>query len=222
MARSKRRTIVSEDEGSGNAALSFLDIVSAGFGGAIFLLVVFITLPIATEGGGGGGSTRYISIALNWPSIRLSNGTEAWPLIELQIEHNKTRISTMYIDPDPDHDILPPLRQRWKMAILSGFDASNRYHAIGENAEREVQLRIVDPQSGEWNFYVNVFSYVDSQNRRIPADLLPPSREVRVSYRIAYSGMAATRGERLDLIAIGLPGAVPKSFPASPIVIPPR
>ena len=57
-----------------STALSFLDIVSAGFGGAVFLFVVFASLPIDIRPPDTGGGGRFIDILVEWP--RLSAGEQ--------------------------------------------------------------------------------------------------------------------------------------------------
>ena len=48
-------------------ALSLLDIVSAGFGAAVFLFVVFASLPIDARPPSGGGGGRFIDLEITWP-----------------------------------------------------------------------------------------------------------------------------------------------------------
>ena len=52
-----------------STALSFLDIVSAGFGGAVFLFIVFASLPIDTRAPAKGGGGRFIDILVEWPRL---------------------------------------------------------------------------------------------------------------------------------------------------------
>ena len=47
-------------------ALSFLDIVSAGFGGAVFLFIIFASLPPEVPQSEATGKTRYLDISLQW------------------------------------------------------------------------------------------------------------------------------------------------------------
>ena len=49
------------------AALSFLDIVSAGFGGAVFLFVVFASFPTETPPPQNGGGKHFIDVQIKWP-----------------------------------------------------------------------------------------------------------------------------------------------------------
>ena len=47
-------------------ALSFLDIVSAGFGGAVFLFIVFASLPPEVPQSDETGQSRFLDISLEW------------------------------------------------------------------------------------------------------------------------------------------------------------
>ena len=65
-----RRRRARREDGGGPAplALSLLDIVSAGFGSAIFLFVVFASLPVAQPTPVGVGGSEYIDLYLEWGS----------------------------------------------------------------------------------------------------------------------------------------------------------
>ena len=61
-----RRRARRNDGEPASLALSLLDIVSAGFGAAVFLFVVFAALPLGEPRPGGGGGSSFIDLHLEW------------------------------------------------------------------------------------------------------------------------------------------------------------
>ena len=55
-------------------ALSFLDVVSAGFGGAVFLFVVFASFPIEVPPPMVGGGKRFIDVRVEWQKLITEGG----------------------------------------------------------------------------------------------------------------------------------------------------
>ena len=167
MASRRRRRQGWIEEGA-PIALSFLDIVSAGFGGAIFLLVIFATLPIAELQGGGGGGTRFIDLYLNWDTLNES-GKQVEALVELQIEHLDTgqvrrriRLGKPGARIVPETDALVTAdRQKapWKTALVMGFDWDGAYAPTESPRTRYLHARIIEPADGEWFFFANVYRF---------------------------------------------------------------
>ena len=86
MGKMRRRLRGLGSSATAAIALSFLDIVSAGFGGAVFLFVVFASLPIDTRAPATGGGGRFIDVLVEWPRLAVRES-------ERTVIENDTRIS---------------------------------------------------------------------------------------------------------------------------------
>lgn len=172
---SRRRRIreALEQEGTGSVALSFLDIVSAGFGGAIFLFVIFATLPIAERHGGGGGGSRFIDIYLEWDLVSFDE-LQAEALVELQTQYIDTsgaahrfRLGERGAKIAPETDVFWPRGANpWRTALVVGYARDGEYapmENLGQenpnNPDRYLHARIIEPAEGTWLFFANLYRY---------------------------------------------------------------
>ena len=192
-----------EQEGGGSVALSFLDIVSAGFGGAIFLLVIFATLPIAERHGGGGGGSSFIDIYLEWSRVPF-DGYQVEALVELQIKHTvngssrRFRLGKQGAEIVPQTDVfLTGGAKPWRMALVIGYDRDGDYVPTetlskegSNNPDRYLHARIIKPDDGEWSFFANLYRYqcFGSDRGRISAThCKPETRTLKVTGELLCS-----------------------------------
>lgn len=105
-------------------ALSLLDIVSAGFGAAVFLFVVFAALPLGEPRPGGGGGSSFIDLRLEWDRPRIEpNGAPATDITEKLNE-----LSEIYAD--------------WRMYTHMSDDGNKLEHSLrAEVYGTETKLR---------------------------------------------------------------------------------
>ena len=111
-----------------SVALSFLDIVSAGFGGAVFLFVIFASLPIDTVAPAQGGGRRFIDVQIEWAKqqgkevLTAEEGGGNWiektlrsetNLCDMQVARNRLDEHLDYIDPRRER-----VRIKWIRRIL--------------------------------------------------------------------------------------------------------
>ncbi|MFY8273213.1 hypothetical protein AAEU32_03680 [Pseudoalteromonas sp. SSDWG2] len=138
--------------------MSFLDLVSAGFGAAFFLFLIFASLPI-TPSGGMAGSTEYIDVELQW--------SERDYLLELVVyppQGEPLRLGHPHIQIDPlsgqiylseQHNT--QLINGFKAAYLTGSSAYGEQSLQDQGSHQEfVHLRVIDPCPGQWRFAINV------------------------------------------------------------------
>lgn len=125
-----------------NSALSYLDIVTAAFGAAIFLLFVFATLPL--DRAGGAGAATYIDVHVSYLGTAV---------IEIQLEHNgKMILRTL----DPTFSFDP----RTGVAKLSASPAfqdvliSNKEMAAS-GTQQHIGFRVLGPAPGAWVVHAN-------------------------------------------------------------------
>ena len=167
-------------------ALSFLDIVSAGFGGAVFLFVVFASLPIDTRTPATGGGGRFIDVLVEWrrlgaiedkpvASIKVRD-----PIVDLHIEYRKPsqpkrviRLSELAKDIDPKTDIYLVPRHRtgqhsempWDWIHVTGFDPFGHYERLDKSNNRHtMHIRVLGPRGGSWRFKAKVYSAQSAPN----------------------------------------------------------
>ena len=193
-----------DQEGSGSVALSFLDIVSAGFGGAIFLLVIFATLPIAERHGGGGGGSRFIDLYLEWSRVSF-DGYQVEALVELQIKHTvngssrRFRLGKQGAEIVPQTDVFSPgdAKPPWRTALVTGYDRGGAYVPTedldkeGSNRPpRYLHARIIEPDDGEWSFFANLYRYQcfgNARGRISATHCKPKTRTLKVTGELLCS-----------------------------------
>lgn len=141
-----------------NVELSFLDIVSAGFGGAIFLLIIFATLPVQSPESGASAS-RFIDLRLE-----INN---PFALMEIQTFVNgklSFRSRGIGIEIHPlTGKVWSATRLPAAQIIASLLDNSKKYgkaiNLLNSQGARIISLRFLDPDPGVWSFKVNSFAH---------------------------------------------------------------
>lgn len=124
-----------------NRELSYLDIVTAAFGSAIFLLFVFATLPL--DQAGGAGADQYIDL-----HIEYSGDT----YVELQIARNEELVFRT-LDPQFNPD---PFTGQSRLPNTDDYQSVHISNASISNSEKQViGFRIIGPTFGTWHVYAN-------------------------------------------------------------------
>lgn len=117
---SKRRRLGDTSPGFG---LSFVDMVSGGFGAAFFLFLLFASLPVQDVSTSAGGGNRFIEIMLRWPE----NDLLAEIYLELTIEGKapqEVRLSSNLFSATEDTGRLIQKNDKkafWSSGFSSGF-----------------------------------------------------------------------------------------------------
>ncbi|MTH95880.1 hypothetical protein [Roseibium sp. RKSG952] len=140
--------------------LSFIDLVSGGFGAAFFMFLMFVTLPITVIDAGGGGE-QYIDIRLEWEGdVRLEpiiGYTRPDSPIEryLRLSSNAAQIS-------PASGTVTYNEQRfWRDLIVFGHagrgaDRMQNTGASGVSTIKTTTLvRFIQPCPGRYRVFVN-------------------------------------------------------------------
>lgn len=132
--------VEAEDRGH-DIGLSYLDIVTAAFGSAVFLLFIFASLPL--DQAGGGGASCYA---------------------DLQLEYSQTTAEVEIILVHEGIQILRTSDRRLRHSVVSGrtYTAgqaqeillTNYRHAFDKLTPR-LGLRILEPEDGIWSIYLN-------------------------------------------------------------------
>lgn len=136
-----------EDEGP-DASLSYLDLVTAAFSSAIFLLFIFASLPL--DRAGGGGSPCFADLQLEYDDKKAE--------VELVLVHEGI-------------EILRTSDRRLAYDEASGrVDARGRAKAIlltnqrdsFEKAKQRLGFRLLEPVEGTWEVYLNSVTVVNA------------------------------------------------------------
>jgi hypothetical protein len=140
--------------------LSFIDLVSGGFGAAFFMFLMFVTLPITVIDAGGGGE-QYIDIRLEWDGdVRLE------PIIGYT-PHNSPierylRLSSNSVQISPASGTVSYSEQRfWRDLIVFGHAGrgAERMQNIGTSGasakETATLVRFIQPCPGRYRVFVN-------------------------------------------------------------------
>jgi len=149
----------SSGNSSGGFGLSFIDVVSGGFGAAFFLFIVFVTMP-TEEGGGDGGGSNYVDVMLSWENPRLR--------LNLIMVHVSPLGNTQYINlndrqnfgTEADLGLITPgasISYLWDVGIVAGW-ANGRNSSMNENFGgdwRATWFRLTRPCPGEFRFFVS-------------------------------------------------------------------
>ena len=124
-----------------DGGLSYLDIVTAAFGSAIFLLFVFATLPL--DQAGGAGADQYIDL-----QVEFNSSTQ----IELQIARNgqlvfRTLDPAFNPDPRTGASRLPDTDDYLSVHISNARVSATDAQVIG--------FRVIGPSHGTWSVFAN-------------------------------------------------------------------
>ena len=217
-----RETLNQQEDAS--IALSFLDLVSAGFGGAVFLFIIFATLPISEKrDGGGGGGSHFIDLWLEWAPFNEDginvnedginmDGINVEALVELRIEHEApgTEERRIFRLGNPRAEIAtatdslsfgqeqPP----WSDLVVVGYDRDGDYAPLNATDKRYLHARIIDPAAGEWSLFANLYRYRNIETRKIHS---PTTREHKMEGEWLCSGGRATEPQPIELTISGEP-----------------
>lgn len=170
----RRRTArgATHQEESSSLALSFLDLMSAGFGGGLLLFVILATLPVEEPRDGGGGGSGFIDVWFEWMPFSDETAAKVEGLIDLSIRHRAAgsenwlnfRLSSA------DASIRPATDEfrfgeggepRWDSVTVVGYDRGGDYAAVDVGDGRYLHVRISEPQAGEWSLFGWVSRYRD-------------------------------------------------------------
>ena len=139
--------IYAEGEDQTDGSLSYLDIVTAAFGSAIFLLFVFATLPL--DQAGGAGATQYIDVQVSY---------EEDANVELQIVYNdKLLFRTLdpRFQPDPRTGASGIKNPNFKFLHITSIASQN------SGDSQEIGFRVLGPAEGKWEVYANAAEQAD-------------------------------------------------------------
>ena len=123
-----------------SVALSFLDIVSAGFGGAVFLFVIFASLPIDTLAPAQGGGRRFIDVQIEWSKQKgnevftAEEGGGDWIEIAAQYESNICDVQATGNRLSDSFEASDPKRERIR------FKSYRQLSPIDKNGNCRVEL----------------------------------------------------------------------------------
>lgn len=172
----------------GTLGLSFIDVVSGGFGAAFFLFLVFASLPVDEPPRAGGGN-RFVEVWLEWKD-------EA-ALGEILLTHNNGRLLRLTandykIDPETGKmEARNPIRDAefWTTAHTSGFAwfDRNRMSLANQSESRAVRFRFTDPCPGDLRFWVNSHSVSDPTRWLEAASPVASLPEFRFQLRVLIS-----------------------------------
>lgn len=124
-----------------NGELSYLDIVTAAFGSAIFLLFVFATLPL--DQAGGAGADQYIDLQL----VYMRNID-----VELQVARNDELVFRT-LDP---HFKPNPFSGQSRLPDTDDYQSVHISNASFSDKDKQViGFRIIGPTAGTWKVYAN-------------------------------------------------------------------
>jgi hypothetical protein len=158
-----------EDEGL-DARLSYLDLVTAAFSSAIFLLFIFASLPL--DRAGGGGSPCFADLQFEYENEDAE--------VELILVHKYTegdgteilRTSDRNLDYDEASGLVDNTRGRAKAILLT-----NQRDTF-EDANTRLGFRLLEPVEGTWEVYLNsvivvsAFDAIGVQETRIKSDAI--------------------------------------------------
>lgn len=138
--------------------LSFLDTVSAGFGAAIFLFLIFATLPIESASSLI-GSEQFIHLQLEWD--------EPSAILELIVHTPEGETIRVFDNQDaatanPFTGLVEKESTEWQGALVFGESHFGENSLVStENGKRRISLRIIGPCPGKeedpkktWSFDV--------------------------------------------------------------------
>lgn len=144
-------------------AMSFLDTVSAGFGAAFFLFIIFASLPIV-QSSGMLGSSQFIELEITWADP----GISIYPIVHYDghvIQLNKNSPETGAVIADGRTETYPGI---WQKAFSFGGSTYGTQDIFNTSAgnDRGLKINILGPCSGEWMFELAMESldpsFVDS------------------------------------------------------------
>lgn len=130
-------------------AMSFLDTVSAGFGAAYFLFIIFASLPIV-QSGGMLGSSQFIELEIAWKDP----GVAIYPIVHFNgkaIAIHQNVPSTGAILADGHEESYPGV---WQKAFSFGGSPYGTQEILrGSNKKsRGLKVNILGPCTGDWKF----------------------------------------------------------------------
>lgn len=152
--------IADEEAEDGNGlgiGLSFIDLVSGGFGAAFFLFLLFVTLPITVIEAGGGGD-QYLDIRLEWQgNVRLE------PIIGFTPVDGFVERYLRISGPGMGYDaVLGEVNGGgspfWRDLFIFGYAGSgqDRMRLVGGAPTRTATLlRLIQPCPGRYRVFVN-------------------------------------------------------------------
>ena len=127
--------------------LSFVDMVSGGFGAAFFLFLIFASLPIEEQSQDGGGGSRFVEIWMTWPK-----GPKR---AEVYLKHNDSkeiRLTSGNFEEQPGTGRLVSKAQLdvfWESGTSSGFSwFGSNVMENSINGDNAIRLRFINPCSG--------------------------------------------------------------------------
>lgn len=124
-----------------NGELSYLDIVTAAFGSAIFLLFVFATLPL--DQAGGAGADQYIDL-----QVEYTGNVD----VELQVARNNELVFRT-LDPHFNPDAFSG---QSRLPNTDDYQSVHISNASFSDTDRQmIGFRIIGPSAGTWNVYAN-------------------------------------------------------------------
>ncbi|MDF1671582.1 MAG: hypothetical protein P1U83_18450 [Roseovarius sp.] len=142
--RKRRVRLREQSQGFG---LSFVDLVSGGFGAAFFLFLIFASLPVDSPAVSASGGARFLEVQLIW---------EAGPRrVEIYLEIDGAtqpiRLSSGSFEVDSETGILnwtgEGPRPFWRTGTTSGFTwfGNGAMEEFGQDASNVVRFRLIDP-----------------------------------------------------------------------------
>lgn len=146
--------------GASPIGLSFIDLVSGGFGAAFFLFLIFVTLPITVVETGGGGD-QYIDIRLEWESATRLEIIVGFTPDEGTIERY-LRLSDRDVRVDPASGEVKTLDDPfWQDLFVFGYAgrAESRMESVDGTMRTTTLFRMIRPCAGRYRFFVNATGF---------------------------------------------------------------
>lgn len=167
--------------------MSFLDIVCSGFGAAIFMYIIFASMPIQ-QAGGKKGSTDYIQLDVKWnQSSGQTDRTLSIYVKPPNGEFIQLHGQNRSIDPETGRISISGKESQsgaWGVVYTTGLSStSDGIDDMLIGTKKAASVRIIHPCPGEWKFAVN------SQNWSHDTDLglFNPSHQLEVEAVITTS-----------------------------------
>lgn len=129
--------------------------VSAGFGAAFFLFLIFASLPV-TPAGGLLGSTEYLEVDVRW------SGDALLELVVETPDHQRVRLGHGVVEVQVEDGLVTFGEgsggvAAWQAAYLWGASSHGQARLYSEADDvNHLNLRIIGPCPGEWRFGLNL------------------------------------------------------------------
>lgn len=146
--------------GASPIGLSFIDLVSGGFGAAFFLFLIFVTLPITVVETGGGGD-QYIDLRLEWESATRLEVVVGFTPEDGTVERY-LRLSDRDVRVDPASGEVTTLDAPfWQDLFVFGYAgrSESRMQPADGTVRTATLVRMIRPCAGRYRFFVNATGF---------------------------------------------------------------